>query len=45
MPLGRRPERQRLMRVRRDAAGEDRIEDLGIPVRFVPFVSPPQPRD
>jgi hypothetical protein len=28
------------MRVRRDAAGEDRIEDLGIPVRFVPLVSP-----
>ncbi len=45
MPLGRRPERQRLMRVRRDAAGEERIEDLGIPVRFVPLVSPSRPDD
>ncbi len=40
MPLGRRPERQRLVRVRRGADGEDRLEDLGIPVRFVPLVSP-----
>jgi protein-L-isoaspartate(D-aspartate) O-methyltransferase len=39
MPLGRRPERQRLVRVRRGADGEDRLEDLGIPVRFVPLVS------
>jgi protein-L-isoaspartate(D-aspartate) O-methyltransferase len=40
MPLGRRPERQRLVRVRRDPAGQDVVEDLGIPVRFVPLVSP-----
>ena len=43
MPLGRRPERQRLVRVRRGADGEDRLEDLGIPVRFVPLVSPSPP--
>ena len=40
MPLGRRPERQRLIRIRRAEDGEDRLEDLGIPVRFVPLVSP-----
>jgi protein-L-isoaspartate(D-aspartate) O-methyltransferase len=40
MPLGRRPERQRLVRVRRDADGDARLEDLGIPVRFVPLISP-----
>ena len=40
MPLGRRPERQRLVRVRRGAGGDDRLEDLGIPARFVPLVSP-----
>jgi protein-L-isoaspartate(D-aspartate) O-methyltransferase len=45
MPLGRRPERQRLVRVRRDASGEERVEDLGIPVRFVPLVSPPPDPD
>ncbi len=39
MPLGRRPGRQRLIRVRRREDGEDRVEDLGIPVRFVPLVS------
>jgi protein-L-isoaspartate(D-aspartate) O-methyltransferase len=39
MPVGRRPERQRLVRVRRGPAGEDAVEDLGIPVRFVPLVS------
>jgi protein-L-isoaspartate(D-aspartate) O-methyltransferase len=39
MPLGRRPERQRLVRIRRAEDGEDRLEDLGIPVRFVPLVS------
>jgi protein-L-isoaspartate(D-aspartate) O-methyltransferase len=39
MPVGPRPERQRLVRVRREA-GVDRVEDLGIPVRFVPLVSP-----
>jgi protein-L-isoaspartate(D-aspartate) O-methyltransferase len=38
MPVGRRPERQRLVRVRRAEDG-DRVEDLGIPVRFVPLVS------
>jgi protein-L-isoaspartate(D-aspartate) O-methyltransferase len=40
MPLGRRPERQRLVRVRRAAGDELEAEDLGIPVRFVPLVSP-----
>jgi protein-L-isoaspartate(D-aspartate) O-methyltransferase len=40
MPLGRRPERQRLVRIRRAGDGEDRLEDLGIPVRFVPLVAP-----
>jgi protein-L-isoaspartate(D-aspartate) O-methyltransferase len=40
MPLGRRPERQRLIMVRRAEDGEDHVEDLGIPVRFVPLVSP-----
>ncbi len=39
MPVGRRPERQRLVRVRRGPEGEERVEDLGIPVRFVPLVS------
>jgi protein-L-isoaspartate(D-aspartate) O-methyltransferase len=40
MPLGRRPERQRLVRVRRAEDGDDRLEDLGIPVRFVPLITP-----
>jgi protein-L-isoaspartate(D-aspartate) O-methyltransferase len=40
MPVGPRPERQRLLRVRRGDGGADRVEDLGIPVRFVPLVSP-----
>jgi protein-L-isoaspartate(D-aspartate) O-methyltransferase len=39
MPVGRSPRRQRLVRVRRGADGEDRLEDLGSPVRFVPLVS------
>ena len=43
MPLGRRPERQRLVRVRRGAGGGDRLEDLGIPVRFVPLIAPRSP--
>ncbi len=40
MPLGRRPERQRLVRVRRGDEGPGPVEDLGIPVRFVPLVVP-----
>jgi protein-L-isoaspartate(D-aspartate) O-methyltransferase len=40
MPVGPRPERQRLVRVRRGEAGAERVEDLGIPVRFVPLISP-----
>jgi protein-L-isoaspartate(D-aspartate) O-methyltransferase len=40
MPVGRRPGSQRLVRVRRGAGGEELAEDLGIPVRFVPLVSP-----
>lgn len=39
MPVGPRPERQRLVRVRRVGDGP-RMEDLGIPVRFVPLISP-----
>jgi protein-L-isoaspartate(D-aspartate) O-methyltransferase len=39
MPVGRGPERQRLLRVRRGADGGERVEDLGVPVRFVPLVS------
>jgi protein-L-isoaspartate(D-aspartate) O-methyltransferase len=38
MPVGPRPGRQRLVRVRRRPDGGDRAEDLGIPVRFVPLV-------
>lgn len=41
MPVGPRPGRQRLVRLRRGADGDVRVEDLGIPVRFVPLVEPP----
>jgi protein-L-isoaspartate(D-aspartate) O-methyltransferase len=39
MPVGPSPQRQRLVRVRRGDDGEDRVEDLAAPVRFVPLVS------
>jgi protein-L-isoaspartate(D-aspartate) O-methyltransferase len=40
MPVGSRSGRQRLLRVRRAPDGEVTSEDLGLPVRFVPLVSP-----
>ena len=43
MPLGPEPNRQRLVRVRRGPGGAERVEDLGVPVRFVPLVSPQSP--
>jgi protein-L-isoaspartate(D-aspartate) O-methyltransferase len=43
MPLGAQPDRQRLVRARRGGDGAEWVEDLGIPVRFVPLVSPQSP--